>query len=127
MSAFKRPLEVPRRLRAMVRARESSLILLAAVVGVTAGVVVAVMGAGVDFLHSLFFGLAPGQRLSGRITLDPFVAFSVPLLGGIAFGLLTAVIAKWRPRREVDPIEANALRGGRMSLIGSLIVAAETV
>ena len=127
MFGFKRPLEVPRRLRAMVRARESSLILLAAVVGVAAGLVVAFMGAGVDFLHVLFFGLQPGQRLSGRITLDPRVAFTVPFLGGITFGILTAVIAKWRPRREVDPIEANALRGGRMSLIGSLIVAIETV
>ena len=124
---FKSPLEVPRRLRAVVRARESSLILLAAVVGITAGLVVAVMGAGVDFFHTEFFGLQPGQRLSGRITLDPRVAFTVPLLGGIAFGLLRFVIAKWRPRREIDPIEANALRGGRMSLIGSLIVAAETV
>src|SRR5580704_6725914 len=127
MIGFKRPLEVPRRLRAMVRARESSLILLAAVVGVTAGLVVALMGAGVDFLHVLFFGLQPGQRLSGRITLDPRVAFTVPFLGGIAFGLLTAVIKLWRPDREIDPIEANALHGGRMSVIGSLIVAAQTV
>ena len=127
MFALKPPLEVPRRLRAIVRARESSLILLAAIVGACAGLVVAVMGTGVDILHRLFFGLQPGQRLSGLITLDPRVAFAVPFLGGIAFGLLTALVARWRPRREVDPIEANALRGGRMSLIGSLIVATETV
>ena len=37
------------------------------------------------------------------------------------------LIAYWRPEREIDPIEANALHGGRMSLLGSIIVAAETV
>jgi CIC family chloride channel protein len=37
------------------------------------------------------------------------------------------LIAHWRPEREIDPIEANALHGGRMSLLGSIIVAAETV
>src|SRR3984957_19373674 len=37
------------------------------------------------------------------------------------------LIAQWRPEREIDPIEANALHGGRMSFLGSVIVAAETV
>src|SRR5262249_59940464 len=36
-------------------------------------------------------------------------------------------LARWRPPREVDPIEANALHGGRMSLIGSLNVALQTI
>src|SRR5262249_35781211 len=36
-------------------------------------------------------------------------------------------LARWRPAREVDPIEANALHGGRMSLVGSLNVALQTV
>jgi CIC family chloride channel protein len=49
--------EVPHRLRAIVRARESSLILLAAAVGALAGLVVAAMSLGVDLLHSLFFDL----------------------------------------------------------------------
>ena len=120
-------LEIPRRLRAIVRARESSLILLAALVGVLAGLVVAGMGIGVDILHETFFQLSPGERLSGRLTLDPWLAVLVPLSGGILFGLASEVIARWRPEREVDPIEANALHGGRMSLIGSMIVAAQTM
>jgi chloride channel protein, CIC family len=120
-------LEIPRRLRAIVRARESSLILLAAVVGVLAGLVVAGMSIGVDILHETFFQLSPGERLSGRLTLDPWLAVLVPLGGGILFGLASEVIARWRPEREVDPIEANALHGGRMSLIGSMIVAAQTM
>src|SRR5208282_4532540 len=105
----------------------SSLIALAALVGALAGLVVAVMGAAVDLLHELFFQLAPGERLSGRLTLNPWLAVLVPVTGGIIFGIANEVIKRWRPEREIDPIEANALHGGRMSLIGSVIVAAQTV
>jgi CIC family chloride channel protein len=120
-------LEIPRRLRALVRARESSLIALATLVGALAGLVVATMGSTVDLLHSMFFNLNPGERLSARLSLDPVLALSVPLLGGLLFGAATEVIRRWRPEREVDPIEANALHGGRMSLLGSMIVAAQTI
>src|SRR6202453_3481789 len=118
---------MPRRLRAVVRARESSLIGLAALVGVIAGLVVAVMGEAVDLLHELFFNLQHGERLSARLTLNPILALSVPVAGGIIFGISSELIKRWRPEREIDPIEANALHGGRMSLLGSIIVAAQTV
>ncbi|MGO9396329.1 MAG: chloride channel protein [Xanthobacteraceae bacterium] len=101
--------------------------MLAALVGAIAGLVVTAMGTGVDTLHRLLFHLDPGVRLSGLVRLDPVVAISVPLLGGLAFGIARELIAYWRPEREIDPIEANALHGGRMSLLGSIIVAAETV
>ena len=120
-------LEIPRRLRAVVRARESSLIALAALVGAVAGLVVAVMSTSVDLLHQLFFRLDPGVRLSGLLRLDPVLALTVPLAGGAVFGVARELIAHWRPDREIDPIEANALHGGRMSLLGSIIVAAQTV
>jgi chloride channel protein, CIC family len=120
-------LEIPRRLRAIVRARESSLVALAALVGAIAGVVVAIMGDAVDLLHELFFHLAPGERLSGRLILNPWLAVLVPTLGGIIFGIASEVIRRWRPDREIDPIEANALHGGRMSLTGSLIVSLQTI
>jgi len=119
-------LEVPRRLRAIVRAREFSIIVLAAIVGVLAGLVVVVMGTAVGFMHLTAFGLDPGERLSGRFSLDPLRAFVAPCLGGLLFGVATAYISR-RRGTEVDPIEANALHGGRMSMRGSLIVAAQTV
>jgi len=119
--------EVPNRLRAFVRARESSVIVLGAAVGALAGVVTALMSYGVDLLHSLFFGLRMGERLSAVAAIDPLPALLVPALGGVALGVASAVMAARRPAREVDPIEANALHGGRMSLIGSLVVAAQTV
>ena len=119
-------IEVPHRLRAIVRARESSVIVLAALIGVLAGLVVVGMGQLVGLMHVLFFGIDPGVRLSGVISLDPLHAMLAPCLGGLVFGLVSAYVAR-RRGTEVDPIEANALHGGRMSMRGSLIVAAQTV
>ncbi|HEY7661590.1 MAG TPA: chloride channel protein [Xanthobacteraceae bacterium] len=119
--------EVPRAWRALVRARESSLILLGGVIGALAGLVVAAMSLGVSWLHWLLFGVPLNERLSALAALEPYVALTVPLAGGLAFGLALVALARWRPAREVDPIEANALHGGRMSLIGSISVALQTV
>jgi hypothetical protein len=55
-------LEVPHRLRAIVRARESSIIVLAVIIGSIAGLSVAAMGEFVAFMHQIFFGLDPGER-----------------------------------------------------------------
>ena len=121
-----RPLEVPHRLRAIVRARESSIIVLAAGIGLVAGLIVAAMSEAVGLMHLVFFGLDPGERLSARAWINPLYAFLTPCLGGLVFGLVSAYITR-RRGTEVDPIEANALHGGRMSLRGSLIVAAQTV
>jgi chloride channel protein, CIC family len=101
--------------------------ILGAVVGALAGVVVVVMSSGVTMLHALLFGVPPGQRLSSLKSLDPYIALTVPTLGGLLFGAAVYALARWRPLREVDPIEANALHGGRMSLLGSLSVALQTV
>jgi CIC family chloride channel protein len=120
------PLEVPHRLRAIVRARESSVIVLAAIIGVIAGLVVVGMGETVSLMHRLFFGLDPGERLSGRMSLPPLAALLTPCLGGLLFGLVSTYIARKRGA-ETDPIEANALHGGRMTMRGSLIVAAQTM
>jgi CIC family chloride channel protein len=97
------------------------------VVGALAGLVVAAMSLGVTLLHALLFGVPAGQRLSSLSALDPYVALAVPTIGGLIFGTAVYALARWRPLREVDPIEANALHGGRMSLYGSLSVALQTV
>src|SRR5271154_6011007 len=120
-------LEAPPRLRAFVRAHETSLVILAAIVGVIGGLVVAAMSAAVDILHMALFGLRAGDRLSSQAAIDPVRALLVPSLGGLLLGIAFLLLARWRPEREIDPIEANALHGGRMSFRGSMIVAAETV
>jgi CIC family chloride channel protein len=99
---------------------------LAAGVGVLGGLGVAAMSAAVNLLHEAFFGLASGERLSAIASIDPLRAL-VPAAGGLLLGLSFALLARWRPESPVDPIEANALRGGRMSVRDSLVVAAQTV
>jgi chloride channel protein, CIC family len=126
MPVLNLPFEVPHRLRAIVRARESSIIVLAVIVGLIAGLLVAAMSESVAFMHQIFFGLDPGERLSGRVAIDPVRALLVPCLGGLLFGFATSYITR-RRGTEIDPIEANALHGGRMSMRGSLIVATQTV
>ena len=118
--------EIPRRLRAFVRAREIGIIALAAAVGAIAGLVVAAMSFAVSLLHTTFFGIPLNQHLSAILSLAPIFAL-VPLVGGLVFGLVLVLVRRWRPDGEVDPIEANALHGGVMSLGGSLIVALQTI
>src|ERR1700759_2075386 len=106
-------LEVPRRLRAWVRAREAGTVAIAAVVGAIAGLVVTVMSGVVSSLHALFFWLPDGQRLSGSETIIWYLALLVPSVGGLLLGLGTLSIGRVSRERFVDPIEANAVRGGR--------------
>jgi CIC family chloride channel protein len=119
--------EAPRRLRAFVRAHETSLVLLAALIGIIGGLVVAAMSAAVELMHVVLFNLEMGDRLSSQFELDPLRALLVPSLGGLVLGVAFLLLLRWRPAREVDPIEANALHGGRMSFRGSVIVALQTV
>jgi CIC family chloride channel protein len=122
-----RYLEAPRRLRAFVRAHETSLVVLAALVGTIAGLVVIAMSVAVAGLHALLFNIAISERLSSQPSIEPLRALLVPSLGGLLLGIALLLLLRWRPAREIDPIEANALHGGRMSFRGSVIVALQTV
>jgi CIC family chloride channel protein len=120
-------LEAPPRLRAFVRAHETSLVVLAALVGTLGGLAVAAMSAAVEALHVVLFNLQAGDRLSSQLRIEPLRALLVPSLGGLLLGIAFLLLARWRPAREIDPIEANALHGGRMSFRGSVIVALQTI
>ncbi len=120
-------LHAPQTLRALVRADEIWLVAVAAAVGVAAGIMVAVMTITTYAIHTALFDLPAGERLSGAATLDPIRCVAVPALGGLLLGALGLLVARFWPRRAVDPIEANALYGGRMSLNDSLIVVLQTV
>ena len=120
-------LHAPQTLRALVRADEIWLVVLAAFVGCCSGIMVALMTYTTQLIHQTLFLLKPGQRLSGMVEINQLRAVAVPALGGLAVGLVGLVIVRLWPRRAVDPIEANALYGGRMSLNDSLIVVLQTI
>jgi CIC family chloride channel protein len=127
MVTTSRYLEAPRRLRAFVRAHETSLVALAALIGIVAGLVVLAMSVAVAALHALLFNISIRERLSSQASIDTLRALLVPGLGGLLLGLAFVLLLRWRPAREIDPIEANALHGGRMSFRGSVVVALQTV
>ena len=120
-------LHAPQTLRALVRADEIWLVVLAAFVGLGAGLCVIAMSFTTQVMHRLLFDLSPYERLSGEVDINPaWVLLALPV-GGLLIGAFGVAVARWWPRRAVDPIEANALYGGRMSLNDSLIVVVQTV
>ena len=117
----------PHTLRAMVRADEIWLVVLASVVGVGAGLAVVAMSWTAQLMHTVLFRLNSGEQLSASVGLNSPLVAIVPAAGGIAVGLSAWAIARWIPRRVVDPIEANALYGGVLSLRDSIVVVGQTV
>jgi chloride channel protein, CIC family len=120
-------LHAPQVLRALVRADEVWLVVLAAFLGCATGVMVWLMASATQLIHEILFGIGHTQRLSAMSHLDPIRTVVVPTIGGLVLGLVSSGLSRWRPRRTVDPIEANALYGGRMSMNGSIIVMLQTV
>ncbi len=117
----------PATARALVRRDEIWLVALAAMVGVMSGALVVAINQVSLFMHRHLFDLHNDGRLSGIGHLDPRLAVAVPALGGLALGVLGLGIGRWRPHRPVDPIEANALYGGQVSIVDSAIVVLQTV
>jgi CIC family chloride channel protein len=122
-----------RRLRLALTAAQRSLrdvelgqILLCALMGVVVGAVVDLLRQGVAWLHIFDFGIPADHYLSEGIGIRTGRLLLVPLLGGLLLGLV-ALTMKRRFSDIADPIEANALHGGRMSLRDSLWLTFTTV
>ncbi len=113
--------------RARLRASEFGMTALAIGVGVLAGLCVAVMTSVVNAAHVRIYGIPFDVRLSAAERVAPLAAFGAPMLGGLLLGAIDVWLARRKAPPAVDPVEANALRGGRMSLRQSLLVATQTV
>jgi len=120
-------LHAPQTLRSWVRTDEIWLAVLASGVGALAGICAVAMNQLTQRAHTLLFALRPGERLSGAIDIERWRVLLIPALGGLMIGSLAWLLARAWPRRPVDPIEANALYGGRMSLRESLVVMIQTM
>jgi chloride channel protein, CIC family len=111
-------------LRGLVRRNEAWFLAFAAGVGAVAGLCVTLLLGCANLLHRLFFGR--GELSSLASLFSPFLVL-VPVAGGVILGILGVSVRKWFPKRPVDPIEANALQGGRMSVKDSALIAVQTV
>ena len=115
------------RFRAFVRAREAWLVVIAVGVGCGAGALVTLLSRAAQIAHVLIFGIALDEHLSAAAIVTPQAALGAPFAGGLLLGAMEW----WRRRRNipaaVDPVEANALRGGRMSLRDSVVVSLQTL
>jgi CIC family chloride channel protein len=115
------------RLRVLLRGNEFYLIPLALVVGVVAGAIVTLMSDVAQFMHVMIFGIPIDVRLSANAYINPMIALLAPACGGLALGTMEWLRRRWKITNAVDPIEANALRGGRLSWRDSMVVSGQTL
>ncbi len=115
------------RLRALLRSNEFYLIPLALVVGTVAGAIVTLMAEIAQIAHVLIYGIPIDVRLSANAFVNPVTALAAPALGGLALGLMEWLRRRWKIANAVDPVEANALRGGRLSARDSVVVSGQTL
>ena len=110
-----------------LRSSELTQILVCAVFGSLIGALTAGLHTSVDLIHRFAFNIAGPETLSTGIGVDTQRILMVPAIGGLALGLAALVMRRFRSSDIVDPIEANALHGGRMSLIDSLRLVFDTL
>ncbi|MGC2776972.1 MAG: chloride channel protein [Bradyrhizobium sp.] len=115
------------RLRALLRSNEFYLIPLALVIGVATGGIVTVMSLIAQLAHMLIYGIPIDVRLSANAWVNPVIAVTAPALGGLALGIMEWLRRRWKIAPAVDPVEANALRGGRLSMRDSVVVSGQTL
>jgi CIC family chloride channel protein len=123
-----------RRLRAvlirslpLLEARGIGVVILAGLVGIMAGMLVTAMSQIVQDLHGLLFDVPAGGRLSAMFSLANPLQALMPAIGGILIGLTVIWLRVRKFRTPIDPIEANALYGGRMSLTDTFIIVVQTM
>jgi CIC family chloride channel protein len=113
---------LPARLRAYVRGDAILQTVLGTAIGAIAGFFAGIINYLTQMAHEIAFHLPAHQRLSSATHLAPARALLVPILGGLAVGGITWFFTRINPRNTIDPIEANALYGGKMSLRDSLVM-----
>ena len=115
------------RARLAIRSSAAARVAVALPVGALAGACVVAMTKVAETAHVAIYGIPFDERLSAQAHVSFLSALAALCAGGLVLGLLDA----WRRRRKaapsIDPVEANALHGGRLSLRDSLLVVFQTV
>src|SRR5690606_37729053 len=119
------PIRLVASLRRRMRTSEMWLVGLAVGVGAAAGLLAVFQARVAHFLHRLLYGIGPDDRLSAqaRVPLDSLLWLPV---GGLLLAAVSWLVAR-RRRALVDVVEANALHGGVLGGVDSLIVCGQTL
>ena len=108
-------------LRRVSRNVQLILSALAVIIGMAAGLAAIGFRYVIDLVQRLGFGFGGERVASGAAELPWWQILVVPTAGGLAVGLfIYFLMPDRRPHAVADVIEANALRGGRMSLTTGL-------
>jgi len=113
--------------RTTIRSSALAHVALAIPVGAVAGLCVTAMTFLAEFAHVAIYGIAFDQRLSGQTRVSGYVALAALCGGGLVIGLIDFWRQRHGARHTVDPVEANALHGGRLSLRDGFIVVGQTL
>ncbi|RQH15718.1 chloride channel protein [Bradyrhizobium sp. RP6] len=119
---------LPLFLRNFVRNRETGLVLVAIVVGLLSGVLVAAISSLSQVSHALLFDIPFDAHLSATGVISWQRTLLIPVLGGLVLALIGLFFARRvKGQQLADAIEANALYGGRVSFRGSLLISIQTL
>ncbi|ESQ75664.1 chloride channel protein [Asticcacaulis sp. AC402] len=113
------------RLRRLLQTSDLMFIVLAAGVGLLAGVMSAALAHVAHAIQVLLYGFSPDMRLSGQLELDWWHLLALPA-GGLVLGAVRFAFPR-RTRAPIDAVEANALHGGRIPARDTLIVSLQTL
>jgi CIC family chloride channel protein len=110
-----------------VRDSGAAPVTLAVVIGIAVGTATCLLQRLLALFHWILFNTPLTGHLSAGDTDGVIRVIAVTILGCFLYGLVAAWERRWRGHDIVDPIEANALYGGRMSLRDSFGLTAMTL
>jgi CIC family chloride channel protein len=120
------PLRLLAGLRRRLRTSELWLVALAIAVGTAAGLLAEFQAGVAHALQRMLYGIGPHDRLSAQAHV-PIAALLWLPAGGLLLGVASWVVARRRRAALVDVVEANALHGGVLGVVDSLVVCGQTL
>ena len=111
--------ENPDLLRRILRDQVPAQILVCALMSAPIAGLIVLLHRAIMASHALIFDIPVDTHLSAAPDIAPLRVLLVPLLGGLVLGVIALLARNWAKHEIVDPIEANAVHGGKLSLRGS--------
>jgi len=102
--------------RRAVRNSKIGVIAFSSEIGAVVGLITASLHQLVSLLHEWAFAPPPNTHLSAEVHTSTVPVILVPLIGALLLGIARRISPRDGTHAIVDPIEANAHYGGRMSM-----------